>query len=150
MLRDTPALRLARWRPIRVGEDLDAAARGYARKLAEMLGTPPVLDVVLLGVGEDGHVASLFPGHDPVGAWVAPVHDAPKPPAARISLTYAMLLAANRVYIAALGSGKASIIQALVRGDAHETPAGRVLAGARDPRLFLDPAAAAGIRDVNT
>ncbi|BCJ35076.1 hypothetical protein Athai_25790 [Actinocatenispora thailandica] len=79
------------------GDDAQAAAERYARALASASGpghqTIPYLDVLMLGVGEDGHVASLFPEHpaahpDSYGeATVIPVYNAPKPPPTRLSLT---------------------------------------------------------------
>src|SRR6187549_2456025 len=66
----------------------EAAAR-YAETLVRLLGSPPRLDVVLLGLGPDGHVCSLFPGHpllDHTG-WAACLDDSPKPPAKRVTLT---------------------------------------------------------------
>jgi 6-phosphogluconolactonase len=84
----------------------DAAAENYAREIAQV----GEFDLVLLGLGEDGHTASLFPA----GAWerattwpdVMPVGDAPKPPLQRVSLSPARLSHAARVMFLASGKGK--------------------------------------------
>ena len=75
----------------------------------------PVLDLVLLGMGEDGHVASLFPGNVATEADVTsvflPVFDAPKPPPNRISLGHGPLAAARTVWVLASGPGKQDALQ---------------------------------------
>jgi len=87
------------------------------------------LDIVLLGVGEDGHTASLFPGHPAVSAkgWAIGIRDAPKPPPQRVTLTLSTLRAARRVIILATGAGKADAVAKAKRG---EVPSG-MIAGAR-------------------
>lgn len=74
----------------------------------------PILDMVLLGVGPDGHVASLFPNTketSTTSGWVLPVTNSPKPPSERITLTMPVINAAQNVIVCALGSGKAEIVQ---------------------------------------
>lgn len=124
--------------------DLDAAAREYAAKLEAVAGTPPRLDLVLLGVGEDGHVASLFPGRELAGesASVIAVNDSPKPPARRLSLTLPVLACAARVVIAAFGEAKAEAMRAAL-DPASDLPVARVIQGAKRPLVLMDRAAGA-------
>lgn len=112
----------------------DEAAAAYASVVA---GLAP-LDVVILGVGEDGHTASLFPGHEALNAkgWVVGVRNSPKPPPERVTLTLQALRGAHRVIILATGAGKAQAVAMAKRG---EVPSG-MIAGAR---WLLDRAAAA-------
>jgi len=95
------------------------------------------LDLVLLGMGPDGHTASLFPGHPALDApgCVAAVHRAPKPPPDRVSLTLGALREARRVVFLITGGDKA---EALARAQRGVVPAG-MIAGAE---FLLDRAAA--------
>ena len=140
-----------------LGDDADAAARAYAAELAAAAGPGdplgvPELDVVLLGVGPDAHVASLFPGHP--GARVTDrgviaVRESPKPPPVRISLTFPALNRGREVWLVASGEGKAgAVAQALAAHDAHDpagVPASRVR-GTHATRWLLDEAAAKAAR----
>ena len=91
-------------------DDLEAAASAYAATL-QAATAGGVLDVVLLGIGEDGHVASLFPHHpglqelDPVFA----VTDSPKPPARRLTLSLPVLTEARSRFILGLGAAKGAV-----------------------------------------
>lgn len=125
--------------------DLAQAAAVAERELVLRLGMPPRLDLLWLGVGEDGHVASLFPGApllDEQRRYVAEVHDSPKPPAGRLTLTLAAIAAARQVVVTALGEGKAAAMAAALIGQDSRLPLTRALAVAERACLLLDPAAA--------
>ncbi len=95
--------------PIPAERGADAAARIYE---ANVRAAVP-FDLVLLGVGEDGHTASLFPGQAiPPDRLVIPVREAPKPPAERVSLTPAAFADAGEILILVSGRGKRQALQA--------------------------------------
>jgi 6-phosphogluconolactonase len=120
--------------------DLGAAAASYAEALCAVAGTPAVLDVVHLGLGSDGHTASLVPG-DPV----LEVNDADVATTGlyagrrRMTLTYPALDRARRILWLVTGADKASVLPRLLAGD-RAIPAGRVRA---DRAVLLSDAAAA-------
>jgi len=119
--------------------DLDAAARDYDALL------PPALDLVLLGIGEDGHTASLFPAHAAVrerARRVVPVAG-PKPPHHRLTVTPPVLEAARTCLVIAAGSAKATAVaRALVGSEPTERCPARL---ARNGIWFVDTAAAAAL-----
>lgn len=107
------------------GADSAAAAAAYAASLGTDL---PPFDVVLLGVGEDGHVASIFPGH-PVGTDprpVADVRDSPKPPPVRLTLTLPVLSSGAEVWLLASGAGKADAVREALTSSPPHLPAAMV------------------------
>ena len=99
---------------VATGGSAEEAASAYAREIRRRVPAGPdgvpELDLALLGLGEDGHVASLFP-HSPAldarGEVCVAVHDAPKPPPDRVSLTLDVLRAARSTVVLAVGEGKA-------------------------------------------
>jgi 6-phosphogluconolactonase len=128
--------------------DLEAAATAYEAELCRVLGDPPRIDLALLGVGPDGHVCSLFPGHRLLQErrrWVAALDDAPKPPPRRLTLTLPALAAARLVVVAALGPSKAEPIRSALAARDSPLPVAQVLRGAQPTLLLLDPEAAAGL-----
>jgi 6-phosphogluconolactonase len=128
------------------GDDPDAAAARYAAELAAAgAGAPvPVFDVLMLGIGPEGHIASIFPDSPAAHAAgsVTAVRNSPKPPPTRLSLTFSAIQAAREVWILASGAEKAeAVAEALSGVSPDKLPA----AGARgrDRTLFLLDAAAA-------
>lgn len=108
----------------------------------------PTFDVLLLGMGPDGHVASLFPGHDGLAArgTTTGVHGSPKPPPERVSLTFDAIRQAREVWIVAAGAEKADqVAAALAGGPVTEVPAAGAVGQARTLWL-LDAEAAAAAR----
>jgi 6-phosphogluconolactonase len=103
------------------GDDAGAAAARYAAELAAAApdGHPlPHFDVLMLGVGEDGHVASIFPGHpsfDEAGVTAA-VHNSPTPPPTRITLTLPTIRSAEEVWLIAAGPDKTDSVAAALEG----------------------------------
>jgi 6-phosphogluconolactonase len=130
------------------GDDPDAAAKRYAAELAAAAGpgdaAVPRFDVLMLGVGEDGHIASVFPGH-PVGGEtgvVAAVRDSPKPPPVRITLTVPTITTADEVWLVAAGPDKAASVARALSG--AQLPAARATGVSRTLWL-LDSAAATDV-----
>lgn len=91
----------------------DEAAAAYAKTIADHLP----FDLVVLGMGEDGHTASLFPESADAAGPVIAVHGAPKPPAERVSLNYQTLRACRRQLVLVGGAGKAAALTAWRQGD---------------------------------
>jgi 6-phosphogluconolactonase len=132
------------------GGDVEVAAQSYAADLAahaspEDHGQVPSIDVVLLGIGPDAHVASLFPEqpalHD-TRACTA-VRGAPKPPPVRVTLTFPALNAAKEVWVLASGESKATAVRLALTDEAgaFQVPAAGVRG--RERTLFLLDEAAA-------
>lgn len=112
-------LRLRRYPGIdsSLSEARDALSRALEASYGPVEGSTEVFDLVLLGVGPDGHVASLFPGHAQQGDWVVSESSSPKPPAQRLSLSYKALNRSKRVWFLASGKAKANVVgQALQEG----------------------------------
>ena len=106
--------------------DLEAGARAYAHILERLGGTPPVLDLVQLGLGSDGHTASLVPGDAALDVMDRDVAvSAPYKGCSRMTLTFPLINRARRVLWLVTGAEKAEMLRRLCDGDSS-TPAGRI------------------------
>lgn len=129
------------------GADADAAAARYAAELLRAAPADhdvPLFDVALLGMGEEGHTASIFPesaaAHD--GRTVLGVHGCPKPPPTRISLGFSALCAAREVWLVVAGQAKAPMVAMALGGAGRvQVPAAGV-SGHTATLWLLDEAAA--------
>lgn len=116
--------------------DPEQAAREAEEQLRTALAGDPGLDLVLLGMGEDGHVASIFP--DAPAATPGRLYmrvTGPKPPPNRVTLTLLSIANAHRVWIVVSGPGKRHALQRALAGDQH-VPLARVIARRNTTQLF--------------
>lgn len=131
--------------------DLDTAARSYADELraaapdgAEL----PRFDITFLGVGPDGHIASLFPDGDGIReteATVIAVYDAPKPPPERLSLSLPAINSSDRIWLCLAGADKASALGLALAGASTEEVPAAGADGVKRTVFFVDSAAAAEV-----
>jgi 6-phosphogluconolactonase len=121
--------------------EIAEAAMGFARS---RLAVSPVFDLVLLGMGPDGHVASLFPGSNPseVNQYLVFERNSPKPPSQRISLSFRALNLADRIWFLVAGQDKSEAVKKVFAGE--DLPAGKVQ-GKQETRWYLDKHAASEI-----
>lgn len=127
-------------------EDADAAAWAHGQELAAAVpDQPPWFDVLMLGLGPDGHCASLFPGHPEVDseADVLAVHDSPKPPPTRITMGMATLGKARHVLFVATGEQKAAAAARAFNGDSSERTPAAGPRGLESTEWYVDEAAGA-------
>jgi 6-phosphogluconolactonase len=134
------------------GNDPEAAGARYAGWLAsasrpEDHGETPSFDVLLLGIGPDAHVASLFPGMPALyeERTVVAVHGAPKPPPVRLSLTLPAIRAAREVWIIASGTDKAGAVRLALSGSGQVQVPAAGAKGRQQTLFLLDRAAAARV-----
>jgi len=129
-------------------EAYDSILRKVFRPAVSQL---PRLDLILLGIGEDGHIASLFPHHPllkETQRWVAPIFDAPKPPPVRVTLTLPVINNARHVVFVAAGARKSSILSEVLGSGSRRPrlPAELVSPSDGDLQWFVDEAAAGNLR----
>jgi 6-phosphogluconolactonase len=140
------------------GDDPDAAAEAYADVLAsaarpEDHGSVPAFDVFLLGVGEEGHVASIFPEspavHEAERSVVA-VRNCPKPPPTRVSLTLPAIRRAQEVWLMTTGAAKAAAVSMALTGAGEVQLPAAGATGQRRTLWLLDTTAASKVPDLFT
>lgn len=133
------------------GKDAEKAAVDYQAQLQEYFGQLPSIDLVLLGMGPDGHCCSLFPGHpllNETTRWVAPIVDSPKPPPERITLTFPVVNNAKAVAFVTAGEGKQDMLQKILEQPDLQLPCQRVKP--QGPVYwFVDQAAAGKVQKDN-
>ncbi len=134
-------------------DDLDDAALAYGQEMYRASGeegTTPEFDILLLGIGPDGHIASLFPGraqvYDKVQGAV-PVYDSPKPPPERISMTLPTINRAKRIWFVAGGADKATAVHLALRGLWFVDLPASGAKGTLETRWFIDESAASELDD---
>lgn len=131
--------------------DIEEAARAYEAELAEAAqgdASTPRFDVMFLGVGPDGHIASLFPDHATVretSRIVIAETDSPKPPSERLSFTLPVINSADRIWLVLAGADKAGALGLALAGAAvNDVPAAGAL-GRKRTVFFVDADAAAEV-----
>ncbi|KAG5460432.1 MAG: 6-phosphogluconolactonase, partial [Olpidium bornovanus] len=135
------------------GAPPEEVAADYMEKLKNVFAKKnavkfPVFDLVLLGLGPDGHTASLFPGHDLLREeheWVAWLSDSPKPPPARITLSLPVLNHAHNVAFVVTGEAKRDVVSRIIDDRDQNLPAALVKPNGR-LTWFLDHAAAGALK----
>ncbi len=125
-------------------EEAVTQANAEILRVAPKEGGRPILDLVFLGMGEDGHVASLFqnarfgPPDDAKGKGpFVFVPNSPKPPPRRISLDYDAIQAARQVWVLASGAGKEDALKKSLDAEG-QTPLGRVIKSRQSTKFFVD------------
>jgi len=140
-------------------DDLEELADDYESKLIAEFAQKdsarfPVFDLILLGMGPDGHTCSLFPGHELLsedGRWVAYLDDSPKPPPKRITFTFPVLNHALRVAFVAAGEGKQDVLSTIFDRPEEGLPCSRVKPKSPGALYwFVDDAASAKVQYART
>jgi 6-phosphogluconolactonase len=109
--------------------DLDEAALSFSREISKHFNfEKPCMDLTILGMGPDGHVASLFPGHTYPESLIVAEHSSPKPPPKRISMSYDLLNASKEILFVVSGIDKAEAVERVHKEPDCDLPAARVAA----------------------
>jgi 6-phosphogluconolactonase len=135
-------------------DDLEELCDAYEKDLILQFASKdsarfPIFDLILLGMGPDGHTCSLFPGHELLleeDRWVAYLKDSPKPPPNRVTLTYPVLNHAARVAFVATGEGKQDVLSSVLDRPEEGLPCSRVRPSSGTLYWFVDKAASAKLQ----
>jgi len=140
---------------IDVSQQVEDAARLYQRTLKETFGyfspkSLPKFDLILLGMGPDGHTASLFPHHPALKEtehWVLPIKDSPKPPPQRITLTLPILNSAVNVIFVCTGEAKSESLKGVLESkdsdvDKYQYPSRLIIPASNNLFWYVDIGAA--------
>jgi 6-phosphogluconolactonase len=119
------------------------AAAAFERELVEWFDDSPKMDLMLLGMGPDGHVASLFPGHSYPDTLIVSESNSPKPPPERLSMSMRMINASKRIVFVVSGLDKAEVIEQIHKTDDCDLPAAKVEAQGQTLWIIDEPAGAA-------
>ncbi|KAF6038927.1 hypothetical protein EB796_002761 [Bugula neritina] len=125
---------------------VDEAATEYVQQMKAIFTECdwPTFDLLLLGMGPDGHTCSLFPNHPLLSedsVWVAPIKDSPKPPPCRITMTFPVINRAQHSAFAACGEGKAEMLKRVLEGD-EQPPLPAAMVKSATVHWFVDKSAA--------
>ena len=120
-------------------ETPELGATRYAAMLESFFGASlPTFDLALLGMGADGHTASLFSGFSMGSEPVIAVHDSPKPPPTRLSLNYSALNHSRNLWFLVTGKDKADMVHTILTTPDTDLPAGRIHLSSGNAIWFLD------------
>ncbi|VDI23345.1 6-phosphogluconolactonase [Mytilus galloprovincialis] len=140
--------------PINPDLSVEDAADDYEKKIRLVFPETdiPRFDLLLLGMGPDGHTCSLFPGHqllEEKTRIIAPISDSPKPPPARVTMTYPIINNCSCAVFASCGEGKGDIVQRVLEGKEEVLlPAARVRPTNGDVIWYLDKGAASKLKNI--
>ncbi|KAJ8299988.1 hypothetical protein KUTeg_021507 [Tegillarca granosa] len=138
--------------PINPNVTVEQAAVEYTEKIRTVFPGSglPRFDVLLLGMGPDGHTCSLFPGHPLLqekDKIIAPISDSPKPPPSRVTMTLPVVNNSKCAIFASCGSGKADVVERILEGNESDPlPAARVRPTDGELIWILDKAAASKLK----
>lgn len=127
---------------------LERAATQYSAEITSIVGFPAEFDAVLMGVGEDGHVASLFPHHRELSrsdVSALAVSDSPKAPARRLTVSLGVLTNARDTFVVAFGAEKARAMRQALETASSHLPVALVVRGGRRVWVMMDGDAAGGL-----